>query len=160
MATVKTCLWFDTQGEEAAHLWTSLIPDSRIDAVMRGPAGTPGVPEGAALTVDFTLGGQAYQILNGGPLYPQTEAASISVTCATQEEADRLWDALTADGGEEGQCGWLKDRFGVSWQIVPEPAMRLFSDYGPEVAAKANAAMLTMRRLDAAAMARAAGIEL
>ena len=111
---VRTCLWFDSRGEEAARFYVSLLPDSRIETVSRPD------PDGPALTVDFTLAGAPYQVLNGGPMYPQTPAASISVLTKDQAETDALWSALLADGGKAGQCGWLTDRFGVSWQIVPE----------------------------------------
>ena len=105
---VRTCLWFNDGGEAAAEFYVSLLPDSRIDAVMRSE------PDGSALTVEFTLAGAPYLILNGGPHYQLTPAASISVTTADQAETDRLWAALTADGGSAGQCGWLIDRYGVS----------------------------------------------
>lgn len=153
MTHVHTCLWFNGQGRQAAELYTSLVPGSSIT----GGTPNPGDPAGEPLVVEFTLGGQKYQALNGGPDFTLNEAASIVLTCPTQEEADRYWDALTADGGEESMCGWLKDRFGLSWQILPQPALDLFADPDPEVVAKAMQAMFTMRRLDSAEMARAAG---
>ena len=122
---VRTCLWFDGQGEEAARFYVSLLPGSAIEGVQR-PA-----PDGPALIVEFSLAGAPYMILNGGPQYTHTPAASISVSTADQETTDRLWAALTADGGRESRCGWLVDRFGVSWQIVPRAVGRLLSDCRP-----------------------------
>ena len=113
-AKVRTCLWFDGRGREAAEFYVSLLPDSAIEAPYR-PA-----PDAPPLVVEFTLAGTPYMILNGGPQYPHTPTASISVPTRDQEETDRLWAALTADGGRESRCGWLVDRYGVSWQIVPE----------------------------------------
>lgn len=143
---LATCLWFDGQAEEAAALYTGLIPGSRIDRVMRLD------PDGPALLVEFTLGGAPFQALNGGPRYRLTEAASISVRTADQAETDRLWAVLTADGGSEGQCGWLKDRFGLSWQIVPEALPRLLAAPDRDAAGRALQAMLGMRKIDIAAL--------
>ena len=120
-AKVKTCLWFDGKAEEAANFYVSLVPDSRIEAVFRPSQNAP------ALMVEFSLGGTPYQALNGGPAHIFSEAASISVRTKDQEETDRLWNALIADGGSEGRCAWLKDRYGLSWQIVPEALPRLLS---------------------------------
>ncbi len=145
-AKIRTCFWFDTQGEAAAELYVSLIPGSAIERVYR-PS-----PEGPALIVDFHLAGAPYQALNGGPHYTLNEAASISVTTPDQAETDRLWDALIADGGEESRCGWLKDRFGLSWQIVPERLSQLLGASDRDAANRAMQAMLTMRRLDIAAL--------
>ena len=117
-AKVSTCLWFDSQAEEAAGFYTSLIPGSRITGVSRYGKGGP-MPEGMALIVTFELAGTPYMALNGGPHFALTEATSIVVTCDSQAEIDRLWRELTADGGAESQCFWLKDRYGLSWQIVP-----------------------------------------
>ncbi len=156
--SVTTCLWFDTQAHEAAQLYTSLLPDSEIGAVSRYPqdhAFPSGAP-GGVLTVDFRLGSQRFVGLNGGPHYQLTPAASIQVYCPDQAEVDRLWDALTADGGEESQCGWLVDRFGLSWQIIPTRLTELMTDPDPGRAQRAAAAMLTMRRLDIAALEAAA----
>jgi predicted 3-demethylubiquinone-9 3-methyltransferase (glyoxalase superfamily) len=126
-AKVATCLWFNDQAEEAATLY---------------------VPNGPVLIVEFTLGGAPYQALNGGPMYAFTEAASISVRTKDQAETDRLWDALTANGGSEGRCAWLKDRFGLSWQIVPEALPRLLSDPNRDAASRVMQAMLGMRKID------------
>ena len=142
MAKVKTCLWFDGKAEEAANFYVSLIPDSRIETVFRPD------PKRPALMVEFTLGGTPYQALNGGPKYTFTEATSISVRTSDQEETDRLWTALTADGGTEGQCAWLKDRFGLSWQVVPDALLRLLSGPNREAGARVMQAMMAMRKID------------
>ncbi len=148
---ITPCLWFDTEGEEAAELYCSLIPNSRIvDRTRYGPEG-PG-KEGTVMTVDFELDGRPYVALNGGPIFTFTEAVSFQIGCADQEEVDRLWDALLADGGEESQCGWLKDRFGLSWQIIPNALPELLGDPDPERARRAMAAMMKMRKLDIATL--------
>ena len=156
MPKVYTCLWFDGKAEEAANFWVSLLPDSHVDKVWRSPADTPSGPAGMVLTVDFTLGGQRFQGLNGGPEFTFSEATSIVVECDSQAEVDRLWNALTADGGEPGPCGWLKDRFGVSWQIVPRRLNELTGDPDPERARRAMEAMLQMGKIDIAELERAA----
>ena len=143
---VRTCLWFDSQGEEAARFYVALLPDSRIESVSRPDA------DGPALTVDFTLAGAPYQALNGGPMYPQTPAASISVLTKDQAETDALWSALVAGGGKEGQCAWLTDRFGVSWQIVPEPLLAMLGDPDKAAAERAQQAMLKMGKIDIAVL--------
>jgi predicted 3-demethylubiquinone-9 3-methyltransferase (glyoxalase superfamily) len=151
------CLWFDGQAEEAAQLYTSVFPNSSIDQVTRyGPDMPPPMEEGDVLTVDFTLDGQAYTALNGGPQFPFTEAVSFQIVCADQEESDRYWDRLTADGGEESMCGWLKDRFGLSWQVFPAELIELTNDPDPGRAQRAMQAMLQMRRIDLAEIRRAA----
>src|SRR5919106_1585656 len=154
---VYPCLWFDGQAEEAASFYTSLLPDSRVDKVWRSPAETPSGPMGMVLTVDFTLAGQPFQGLNGGPEFNFNEAISFVIECEDQAEVDRLWDALTANGGEPGPCGWLKDRFGVSWQVVPRQLNELVEDPDPERARRAMEAMLKMGKLDVAELQRAAG---
>ncbi len=124
MSGFVNCLWFDTQAQEAAEFYTGLFPDSEIHGI------TPyvgGERDGQAMTVDFTANGQKFVGLNGGPQFTFNESISFQISCADQDEVDRYWDALTADGGEEGQCGWLKDRFGVSWQVVPSRLGELFS---------------------------------
>ena len=151
------CLWFDGQAEEAAQLYTSVFPNSSIDRVTRyGPDMPPPMEEGDVLTVDFTLDGTAYTALNGGPQFPFTEAVSFQIVCADQEESDRYWDRLTADGGEESMCGWLKDRFGLSWQVFPAELIELTGDPDPGRAQRATQAMLQMRRIDLAEIERAA----
>lgn len=146
---IRTCFWFDDQALEAAELYVSLIPDSRILNISRYPEGQQMAEPGRILTVDFTLAGVPYQALNGGPHFTLSEAASISVSTEDQAETDRLWAALTADGGAESQCGWLKDRFGLSWQIVPRRASDLMS--GPD-AARVWPALMQMRKIDIAVL--------
>lgn len=150
------CLWFDGTAEEAANFYTSLLPNSRVDKVWRSPADTPSGPAGMVLTVDFTLNGQRFQGLNGGPDFKFTAAVSFVIECDDQAEVDRLWAALTADGGEPGPCGWLKDRFGLSWQIVPRRLIELLDDPDPERARRVMEAMLAMGKIDVAALERAA----
>lgn len=155
MQTISPFLWFDDQAEQAAEFYVSLFPGSRIVSVSRYPEGSPG-PAGQAMSVTFELDGLGLQALNGGPAFSFTEAISLFVRVETQEEIDRLWDALTADGGEPGRCGWLKDRWGLSWQIVPPVLFELLGDPDPERAGRAMQAMLTMGRLDIAALRAAA----
>ncbi len=150
------CLWFDGKAEEAAGLYTSLLPDSHVDKVWRSPAETPSGPAGMVLTVDFTLAGQRMQALNGGPDFRFNEAVSFVIECEDQAEVDRLWDALTADGGEPGPCGWLKDRFGVSWQIIPTRLPELLADPDREKAQRVMQAMLKMGKIEVAELERAA----
>lgn len=151
---VSTCLWYDNKAEEAANFYVSLIPDSRVTAVTRyGEAGP--MPKGTALTVVFQLAGVEYMGLNGGPIFPQSEAASIVVQCDTQDEIDSLWTALTADGGKESQCGWLKDRFGVSWQIVPSRIGEWMTDPDKDAAGRAFGAIMQMGKIDLATVEKA-----
>lgn len=145
-AKVRTCLWFEANGEEAAKFYVSLLPDSAIERTFSPE------PDGPPLVVDFTLAGTPYQILNGGPHFKLSEAASISVLTRDQAETDRLWKTLTADGGEESMCGWLKDRFGVSWQIVPEAVPELISHSDKPAAKRAMDALMQMRKIDVAAI--------
>ncbi|MFB7559458.1 VOC family protein [Streptomyces brevispora] len=156
MQKVTTFLWFDhNQAEEAADHYISVIGgDSRVVDVTRWTAPSPG-EAGAVMTVRFRLAGTEYVAFNGGPEFPFSEAVSLSVDCASQEEADELWDKLTADGGQESQCGWLKDRFGVSWQIVPPGLGEALTDPDPDKAARAMKAMLGMKRLDIEALRNA-----
>ena len=152
---ITTCLWFDTEGEEAASFYCSLLPNSRIRDVQRyGEAGPR--PAGTVMTVDFELDGRPYLALNGGPDFPFTEAVSFQISCTDQDEVDHFWAALSASGGEEGPCGWLKDRFGLSWQIVPTALPELLSDPDPERASRAMTAMLGMKKLNVAALTAAA----
>jgi predicted 3-demethylubiquinone-9 3-methyltransferase (glyoxalase superfamily) len=148
------CLWFDGQAEEAARYYTSIFPNSSIGDIARYGPGMP-MPEGEVLTVEFSLDGRRYTALNGGPQFTFSEAISFQITCADQEEADHYWTRLT-EGGEESQCGWLKDRFGVSWQVVPTELLALMSDPDPGRARRATEAMLQMRRIDIAEIKRAA----
>ena len=155
MSTIAPCLWFNGQAEEAAGFYVALFPDGAITAVARYGAGGP-FPAGTALMVEFRLAGQRFQALNGGPQFPHTEAISLSISARDAEEVDRYWKALTAGGGSEGRCGWLKDRFGVSWQVVPEGLGAVLSDPDPVCAGKALRAMMQMGKLDLAAMRAAA----
>lgn len=143
---VRTCLWFDGNGEEAAELYVSLLPDSGIETATRPEPGKP------ALVVELSLAGTPYMFLNGGPQYKLSPAASIAVRTADQAETDRLWSALLADGGEESQCAWLTDRFGVSWQVVPDALPRLLEADDREAAGRAMQAMLQMKKIDIAAL--------
>jgi predicted 3-demethylubiquinone-9 3-methyltransferase (glyoxalase superfamily) len=153
---VTPCLWFDGTAEEAANFYVSLLPDSRIDKVMRSTVDYPGGKAGAALVVEFTLAGNKFQGLNGGPYHKFNEAVSFSIACEDQAEVDRLWAALTANGGAPGQCSWLKDRWGLSWQIVPRRLMQLLGDPDRSRAQRAMQAMMTMGKIDIAALERAA----
>jgi 2-polyprenyl-6-hydroxyphenyl methylase/3-demethylubiquinone-9 3-methyltransferase len=155
MKGITPCLWFDGQAEEAATFYASLLPDSTVDGVNRAPSDFPGGKRGDALVVEFTLLGRPFQGLNGGPQFPFTEAISLSVSTEDQAETDRLWDALIAGGGSPSRCGWLKDRFGLSWQIVPLPLVKMMTDPDKEAARRATEAMLKMDRLDIAVAAKA-----
>ena len=155
MPKLMPCLWFNGEAEEAANFYVSLLPDSHVDKVWRSPADTPSGPAGMVLTVDFTLAGQPMQGLNGGPEFKFDEAISFAIECEDQAEVDRLWEALTANGGEPGPCGWLKDRFGLSWQIVPRELNELADDPDTERARKAVEAMLKMGKIDVAELRRA-----
>ena len=153
---LTACLWFDTEGEEAATFYTSVFPNSKITEIARyGSAGPR--PEGTVMTVAFDLDGQPFLALNGGPQYSFSEAISFSVSCKDQDEVDAYWDAL-ADGGEEGPCGWLKDRFGVSWQIVPAALPKLLSDPDKERSQRVMAAMLQMKKIEIDELERAAAL--
>lgn len=154
MQKITACLWFDTQGEEAANFYTSVFDNSKIIDIARYGAAGPG-PEGAVMTVLFELAGQSFVALNGGPQFTFNEAISFQVSCGTQEEVDYFWSKLS-EGGQEGPCGWLKDRFGVSWQIVPTALMELLSDPDPDTSQAVMKAMLGMRKIDIDAVRRAA----
>jgi predicted 3-demethylubiquinone-9 3-methyltransferase (glyoxalase superfamily) len=154
MPKISPFLWYDTQAEEAANLYTSIFPNSKILAIARyGDAG-PG-PKGSVMTVQFQLDGQEIIALNGGPIYKFTEAFSLSVDCKTQEEVDRYWTKLTADGGQEGPCGWCKDKFGLSWQVTPSVLGQMLSDTDRKKAARVMEAMMKMKKLDIGALRRA-----
>jgi len=152
---ISTCLWFDGNAEEAARFYTSIFPNSRIDSVDPSPGETPSGPEGSIITVNFTLGGRSFIGLNGGPEFTFTEAISLSIDCDDQAEVDRYWDALLADGGEPSVCGWLKDRFGLSWQVVPRQLIEMYSSTDRAAARRAMEAMLKMTKLDVAELERA-----
>jgi predicted 3-demethylubiquinone-9 3-methyltransferase (glyoxalase superfamily) len=154
MDRITPCLWFDTEAEEAAAFYTSVFPNSRIVHVSRyGSAGPR--PEGLVMEVEFEIDGRSVLALNGGPQFRFTEAISLQADCKDQDEVDRLWETLS-EGGEEGPCGWLKDRYGVSWQIVPSRMYELIADPDPERAQRAIAAMLQMGKIEIADLERAA----
>ncbi len=155
MSKIAPCLWFADEAEEAANFYVSLLPDSRIDAVQKSLIDTPSGKAGKVLVVQFTLAGQEYMALNGGMRFEFTNAISFKVDCADQAEVDHLWNGLTADGGSPGQCGWLKDRYGVAWQIVPSAMLRIFSGSDREGAQRAMSAMMKMTKLDIAALQKA-----
>lgn len=140
MPSISHMLWFDTQAEEAAEFYVSVFPDASIKSVSRGP-------DGKAFTVEFELLGERYTALNGGPLFTFNEAFSIFVTVDGQEEVDYYWNALTADGGEESRCGWLKDKYGLSWQIVPKQLGECLGSSDPAVSSHAMASMMKMSKI-------------
>jgi predicted 3-demethylubiquinone-9 3-methyltransferase (glyoxalase superfamily) len=148
-------LWFDTEAEEAAEFYASVFPNSRVVAKTHYTEGSPR-EAGMVMTVAFELDGQRFVGINGGPEFQFSEAVSLQIECETQEEVDHYWERLTADGGEEGPCGWLKDRYGLSWQVTPAGIDELFADPDPERARRAMDAMLKMRKLDIAALKAAA----
>jgi predicted 3-demethylubiquinone-9 3-methyltransferase (glyoxalase superfamily) len=154
MPKITPFLWFDTQAEEAAQHYTSIFPNSKITQVSRYGEAGPG-DAGSVMTVAFELDGKQFVALNGGPEFRFTEAVSFVIDCETQEEVDRYWSAL-CEGGEEGPCGWLKDRYGLSWQVVPAALPRLLGDPDREKAERVMAAMLKMRKLDIGELERAA----
>ncbi len=154
MSTITPSLWFDTQGEEAAAHYTSIFKNSRILHTARyGEAGPR--PAGSVMTVSFELDGQKFLALNGGPEFTFSEAISFQVDCRSQDEVDEYWSRL-GDGGEEGPCGWLKDRYGVSWQIVPRRLTELLGDPDPETSQRVMRAMLAMKKIDIATLEQAA----
>jgi predicted 3-demethylubiquinone-9 3-methyltransferase (glyoxalase superfamily) len=154
MPRITPNLWFDTQGEEAAEFYISVFPNSKITNVLRYTEAGPG-PAGTVVTVDFVLDGQEYTAINGGPDFTFNEAVSLLINCDDQEEVDYYWSKLT-EGGEEGQCGWLKDRYGLSWQVCPTAVYDLLQDPDQDRAARATAAMYQMKKIDIAAMRAAA----
>jgi predicted 3-demethylubiquinone-9 3-methyltransferase (glyoxalase superfamily) len=160
MHNITPCLWYDGDAEEAANFYVTLFPDSRVDNVARSPTDTPSGKEGTVLVVEFTLAGKPYIGLNGGPQFPFTEAVSFQVRTEDQEETDRLWNALIDNGGKESACGWLNDRWGLSWQITPQRLLDLISDKDQGRAKRAMDAMMTMHKIDIATVEAAANGEL
>lgn len=148
-------LWFDGQAEEAARFYTSLFPESRIGKVVTSPADNPSGKEGDVLTVEFTINGSPFVALNGGPEFTFNESVSFVITCDDQAEVDRYWATLVADGGEHSVCGWLKDRFGVSWQVTPRQLDEMMESPNREAARRAMDAMLEMKKLDIAQLVEA-----
>jgi predicted 3-demethylubiquinone-9 3-methyltransferase (glyoxalase superfamily) len=154
VSKISPCLWFDGEAEEAAQFYVSLLPDSRIDRVQRNVADSPAGKEGSVLVVDFTLAGQRFMALNGGTRFDYTHAVSFHVDCADQAEVDRLWDALS-DGGSVERCGWLRDRYGVSWQIIPAALGEMLGDRDSAKAQRVMQAMLQMIKIDVQELRRA-----
>jgi predicted 3-demethylubiquinone-9 3-methyltransferase (glyoxalase superfamily) len=153
MQKITPFLWFDDRAEEAAEFYTSLFNNSKILNMSRYGEGGPGAP-GSVMTVSFQIEGQEFTALNGGPVFNFNEAISFYISCETQEEVDHLWEKLS-EGGEKGQCGWLKDKYGVSWQIVPTALIEMLGDRDAEKARRVTQAMLKMGKLDIAALRRA-----
>ena len=155
MPKITPSLWFDGRAEEAATFYASIFPDSRIDAISRSPSDNPSTKAGDVLLVAFTVAGQPFVGINGGPQFPFTEAVSFQIDCADQAEVDRYWEALMEGGGEPGRCGWLKDRFGLSWQVVPREMGAYLGGPDAAGAARAMEAMLRMEKLDGAKLREA-----
>jgi len=156
MSKITPCIWYDGAAEEAANFYVTLLPDSRVDRVVKSPIDNPSGPAGQVLVVEFTLAGQAFMGLNGGPIFPQTEAVSFMILTEDQAETDRLWNAIVGNGGQESACGWCKDRWGVSWQITPRRLMEFYSDPDPARTRAAFQAMMTMKKIEIAALEAAA----
>src|SRR3954468_1064394 len=154
MGPITPCLWFDGRAEEAANFYAGLFPDSRVDGVHRSPIDYPAGKKGDVLTVEFTLMGRPFMGLNGGPGYDFTQAVSFCIPCEDQAEVNRYWEALIADGGEASVCGWCKDRFGLSWQVTPKRLLDLVTGPDPDRARRAMEAMITMAKIDVAAIER------
>ena len=153
---ITPCLWFESNAEEAVRFYTSVFPDSSIQLIQRSNTDYPGGKQGAVLLVTFTLAGLSYQALNGGPHHAFNDAITLSVDCEDQAEVDRLWSALTADGGSPVQCGWLKDKYGLSWQIVPRRLPELLSDPDTAKGKRAMEATMKMVKIDVAKLEAAA----
>jgi len=156
MSKISPCLWFSGEAEEAAQFYVSLLPGSRVDRIQRNVMDGPAGKAGTVLVVEFTLAGQRFIALNGGMKVDHTDAVSFFIDCEDQAEVDRLWDALSANGGTPVQCGWIRDRYGVRWQIVPKVMLRLLGDADPAKAQRAMQAMMKMVKLDIAELERAA----
>ena len=152
---LTTCLWFNGRAREAANFYTSIFPDSSVQDNWIAPTDTPGNLEGEEIVVNFKIFGQPFIGLNGGPQFPHSEAISFQIPCKDQAEIDKYWDLLIADGGMESQCGWLKDKFGVSWQVTSPEMSQYLGGSDPEGAKRATQAMLEMKKIDLAAMKRA-----
>ncbi|PCD04555.1 hypothetical protein COC42_09975 [Sphingomonas spermidinifaciens] len=157
MSKIIPCIWYDGGAEEAATFYVTLLPGSRIVRVARTPVDTPGNKAGDVITVEWELAGQRFLGLNGGPVFPQTEAVSFQIATDDQAETDRLWNSIVGHGGQESMCGWCKDRWGVSWQITPRRLTELVAHPDAAVAGRAMEAMMTMRKIDIAALDRAVG---
>ena len=154
IAKIQPCLWFDKNAEDAARFYAATFPDTRIDAIHRAPGDYPSGRQGDVLTVEITILGMRFLLLNGGPIFQFNESVSFQVATDDQAETDRYWNAIVGNGGQESACGWCKDRYGLSWQITPRRLTQLITA-GGETATKAFAAMMTMRKIDIAALDRA-----
>lgn len=152
---LTTCLWFNGNAREAANFYASIFPDSSVEDNWMAPTDTPGNKKGEEIVVNFKIFGQNFIGLNGGPQFPHSEAISFQIPCRDQEEIDKYWDLLTKDGGEESQCGWLKDKFGISWQVTSPEMMKYLGGPDPEGSKRATEAMLQMKKIDLAEMKRA-----
>ena len=150
-----TCLWFDGNAREAATFYTSIFPDSHLEDNWIAPTDTPGNKQGEEIVVNFTIFGRPFIGLNGGPQFPHSEAISFQIPCADQAEIDKYWEILTADGGQESQCGWLKDKFGVSWQVISHEMNSYLGGPDADGAQRATQAMLSMKKINLAEMKRA-----
>jgi len=155
MSRITPCLWYDGTAEQAANFYASIFPDSSVDAVHRSPADYPNGKAGDVITVEFTVLGQTFLGLNGGPMFKFDEAVSFQIHTEDQAETDRYWDALTADGGAPSMCGWCKDKFGLSWQITPRQLTDMMASKDGAAARRAMEAMMSMRKIDIAALERA-----
>ena len=154
MAAITPFLWFNTEAEEAATFYTSVFRNSKINSITRYGDSGPG-PKGAVMVIDFEIEGQRVTGLNGGPKFPFTEAFSFVVHCKNQAEVDEYWSRLTSGGGKESMCGWLKDKYGLSWQILPEPLLKMMTDSDPKKVNRVMAAVMTMKKIDLAAAQQA-----
>ena len=152
---LTTCLWFNGEARAAANFYTSIFPDSSLTDNWIAPTDTPGNAQGDEVVVNFTIFGQSFIGLNGGPQFPHTEAISFQIPCTNQAEIDKYWDLLTKDGGTESRCGWLKDKFGVSWQVTSPEMNKYLGGPDPEGAQRATQAMIAMNKIDLAAMEKA-----
>ena len=152
---LTTCLWFNGNAREAANFYASIFPDSSVEDNWMAPTDTPGNKKGEEIVVNFKIFGQNFIGLNGGPQFPHSEAISFQIPCRDQEEIDKYWDLLTKDGGEESQCGWLKDKFGISWQVTSPEMMKFLGGPDPEGSKRATEAMLQMKKTDLEEMKRA-----
>jgi len=155
MTRITPCLWYDGTAEEAANLYASIFPDSSVDAVNRSPADYPDGKAGNVITVEFTVMGQKFLGLNGGPMFKFSEAVSFIVHTKDQAETDRYWDAIIASGGKASQCGWITDKFGLSWQITPQRLLDMMGGSDPAASRRAFQAMMQMSKIDIAALERA-----
>ena len=149
---MTTCLWFNGRAREAANFYSSIFPNSSVSDNWIAPTDTPGNQQGEEIVVNFKIFGQNFIGLNGGPQFPHSEAISFQIPCADQAEIDKFWDLLTADGGQESQCGWLKDKFGISWQVTSPEMMNYLGGPDAEGSQRATKAMLDMKKIDLAAM--------